>query len=180
MSNNNTFITKAEKALQNCEDNSNSFREKAEKYLIVLISEQKIFLIERNKISFEADVSTSKYGIGHEEGSFKTPVGVHCISKKIGKDQPKYTVFKGRKPTKNKYDLESIPDEDLITSRIIWLDDIDPKINILSRYIYIHGTPHEEDIGTPASHGCIRMKNDEIINLFESVNLGMPVIILRD
>lgn len=158
--------------------------ENIDQYLIVQASRQKIYLVKNNNICFESSVSTSKNGLGNEDGSFKTPIGIHTVRTKIGDKQPKYTVFKAREPTKLKYDLENIPNEDLITSRIIWLTGVEKGVNsggsvdTYSRYIYIHGTPHEKEIGTPVSHGCIRMKNDEIIDLFQQVDIGTPVVII--
>ena len=159
-------------------------QDKINKYLIIQASTQKLYLIDNDKISFESSVSTSKNGLGNNNGSYKTPLGLHRIKEKIGQKESIYTIFESRQPTKTKYDLQNIPDKDLITSRIIWLDGIEKGINLggevdtFSRYIYIHGTPHENQIGTPVSHGCIRMKNDEIINLFQMVDIGTPVVII--
>ncbi|MEC7832575.1 MAG: L,D-transpeptidase [Pseudomonadota bacterium] len=158
--------------------------DKIKKYLIIIPSTQKLYLINNENICFESFISTSKNGLGNNDGSYKTPVGLHRVKEKIGENVSKYTIFKSRQPTNIKYNLDDIPNEDLITSRIIWLDGIEKGINsggnvdTYSRYIYIHGTPHENQIGIPVSHGCIRMKNDEIINLFPMVDLGTPVSIV--
>ena len=181
MSDINQLITKTTKILQNQYQKIS-----IDKYLVVHTSKQKIYLVENNNVCFESFVSTSKNGLGNEDSSFKTPVGLHSVKEKIGYEQPKYTIFKARQPTKLKYDLKNIPSEDLITSRIIWLNGMEKGINsggnvdTYSRYIYIHGTPHEKEIGTPVSHGCIRMKNDEIIDLFQRIEIGTPVIIIDD
>lgn len=175
----NQLIIKSKKILQEKLQNDGS-----KKYLVIQASKQKIYLVEKGKICFESFVSTSKYGLGNEDGSFKTPLGIHAISEKIGETLPKYTVFKARKPTNLKCDLTKNFDDDLIISRIIRLIGLEKNINLggnvdtHSRHVYIHGTPHEVDIGTPVSHGCIRMKNDEIINLFQKVDTGTLVIIV--
>ena len=124
----------------------------------------------------EYPVSTSKFGPGTEPGSFKTPLGRFEICRKIGADAPHGAVFKGRLPTGEIGDASN-PD-DLIQTRILWLDGIDPEnANTRERYIYIHGTNHEETIGTPASHGCIRMRNADVADLYENVTEGTGVVI---
>lgn len=121
-------------------------------------------------------VSTSRFGLGRETGSHKTPLGKFRISDKIGHDAPAGTIFVGRValPTG-----EALPaTEDLVLSRILWLDGVDSdNTNTRSRYIYIHGTRHEDKIGQPDSHGCIRMRNADVIELFDLVDVGTPVTI---
>lgn len=148
--------------------------------IIVSIEKQKLFLVRKEEIVKQFDVSTSKYGVGFENGSLKTPLGLHTIKKKIGDDVPLNGIFKYR----NYRGDISIPndpsfiDQDLITTRILWLSGSDEK-NQLSykRCIYIHGTPEELKIGEPSSHGCIRMRNSDIYALYEIVEPGTPVII---
>lgn len=121
-------------------------------------------------------VSTSKYGLGSEEGSFRTPTGRFQIYAKFGADAPAWMSFQGRKPT----GAIASPggDDDLILSRILWLEGIDPEnSNTRDRYIYLHGTNQEELIGTPASHGCIRLRNQQIIEVFDLVEEGTPLLI---
>src|SRR5437899_9607607 len=121
-------------------------------------------------------VSTSRFGIGTEEGSFKTPIGRFCVAKKIGSDMPNGTVVVGRVPLQAGEGLPST--EDLVMSRILWLDGLDEQnANTRDRFVYIHGTQHEGKIGTAASHGCVRMRNADVIELFEMVNEGTPVVI---
>lgn len=116
-------------------------------------------------------ISSSKFGLGTEPGSNKTPLGNFLIAEKIGDDAPERMVFKSRKPTGELALLES--EEDLILTRILWLDGLDPENqNTHDRFIYIHGTNQEDLIGTPASHGCIRMRNADMITLFDAVELG--------
>ena len=121
-------------------------------------------------------VSTSRFGIGTEEGSFKTPTGRFRVAEKIGSDMPNGTVFVGRVALRSDEALPST--EDLITSRILWLDGLDEQnANTRDRFVYIHGTKHEDKIGTAASHGCVRMRNADVIELFELVDEGTPVVI---
>ena len=121
-------------------------------------------------------VSTSRFGVGTEEGSFKTPTGRFRVAAKIGDDMPKGTVFVGRVPLRPDDALP--PTEDFVTSRILWLDGLDDhNANTRDRFVYIHGTRHEDKIGTAASHGCVRMRNEDVIELFELVDEGTPVVI---
>jgi lipoprotein-anchoring transpeptidase ErfK/SrfK len=121
-------------------------------------------------------VSTSRFGLGSEEGSMKTPLGQFRVAEKFGADAPVGTVFKSREPVG--FRDEHPPDEDLVLSRILWLDGLEEhNANTRQRYIYIHGTNHEDKIGRPASHGCIRMRNTDLIALFDQVPLGAEVVI---
>jgi len=98
------------------------------------------------------------------------------VVEKIGGDMPSGTVFVGRVPLEAKE--APPPTEDLVMSRILWLDGLDEhNANTRDRFIYIHGTKHEEKIGSPASHGCVRMRNADVIELFELVGEGTPVVI---
>ncbi len=106
----------------------------------------------------------------------KTPTGRFRVAEKIGEGMPVGTVFKSRRPIKATKKL--LREEDLVMTRILWLDGLEPgNANTHSRYIYIHGTNHEECIGEPASHGCIRMRNADLVELFEQVTTGTPVVI---
>ena len=119
-------------------------------------------------------VSTSRFGLGSEPGSLRTPLGRFKVHAKIGGDAPPGTVFKSRLPVG-----QCGPDStaaDLVLTRILWLGGLDPQNqNTLGRYIYIHGTNHENLIGQPASHGCVRMTNADIIELYELVEVGTEV-----
>lgn len=121
-------------------------------------------------------VSTSRFGLGTEEGSLRTPLGRFVIAEKIGGAQPSGTIFRARVPLKPG---EPPPEtEDWITSRILWLHGVDPEnANTRDRYIYIHGTKHEDTVGTPDSHGCVRMRNADVIELFRLVEEGARVTI---
>ena len=121
-------------------------------------------------------VSTSRFGIGTEEGSMKTPTGRFRVAEKIGGGLPSDAVFQSRVPLKPDDPLP--PTEDLVMSRILWLDGLDKhNANTRDRFIYIHGTKHEDKIGSPASHGCIRMRNIDIVDLFELVDEDAHVTI---
>jgi len=121
-------------------------------------------------------VSTSRFGIGTKQGSLKTPVGRFRVAEKIGGDTPAGTIFRSRVPLKPSDPPP--PTEDLVMSRILWLDGLDEhNANTRDRFIYIHGTKHEGEIGSPASCGCIRMRNADVVELFDLVDQNTPVII---
>ena len=133
-------------------------------------------------------VSTSRNGPGEQEDSFCTPRGKHIIRAMIGAGQPLNAVFVGRRPTAEIYadELgERFPGRDWILTRILWLSGCEPGFNRLSnvdtmqRYIYIHGSPDSAQMGKPASIGCIRMHNRDIIEVFDHVAPGTPVDILE-
>ncbi len=146
------------------------------KSIHVSIRDQQLTVKENEHPIRTYPVSTSRFGIGTEEGSFKTPIGRFCVAKKIGSDMPNGTVFVGRVPLQADEGLPST--EDLVMSRILWLDGLDEQnANTRDRFVYIHGTQHEGKIGTAASHGCVRMRNADVIELFEMVNEGTPVVI---
>ncbi len=152
--------------------------------VIVDVSEQKLYLIKERKVLRSYPVSTSRYGTGSQKDSNKTPLGVHRIKEKIGKDAPLGALFRSRKRTGQIapiYRDRTPMKEDLITTRILWLDGQEegvnkgPGVDSHERYIYIHGTPEEGFIGTPRSHGCIRMRNRDVIELFGEVSEGRLV-----
>lgn len=121
-------------------------------------------------------VSTSQFGIGTEQGSLKTPTGRFRVAEKIGAGMPSDTVFGSRIALGPNDPLPAT--EDFVMSRILWLDGLDENnANTRGRFIYIHGTKHEDKIGTPASRGCVRMRNLDIVELFDLVQEGTPVII---
>jgi lipoprotein-anchoring transpeptidase ErfK/SrfK len=121
-------------------------------------------------------VSTSRFGLGSKEGSLKTPTGKFRIAEKIGDEMPLGTVFKSRRPVKATKKM--LREDDLVMTRILWLDGVEPgNANTYERFIYIHGTNHEGQIGEPDSHGCIRMRNSDLVELFDRVEIDTPVII---
>jgi lipoprotein-anchoring transpeptidase ErfK/SrfK len=129
-------------------------------------------------------VSTSKNGLGQRNGSFCTPQGRHIVRAKIGAGRPANTVFVRRRPTGETWTPElhaRYPGRDWILTRILWLSGCEPGINRLGevdtmrRYIYIHGSPESAEMGKPGSIGCIRMRNADIVELFDLVPAGVPV-----
>jgi lipoprotein-anchoring transpeptidase ErfK/SrfK len=134
------------------------------------------------------DVSSSKNGAGEQKGSYCTPRGQHVVRAKIGKGQPVNTVFVRRRPTGEIYTPalgEQFPERDWILTRILWLSGCEPGFNRLGvvdtmrRFIYIHGSPDRVDMGKPGSIGCIRMRNDDLLELFDLVAPGTPVEIVE-
>jgi lipoprotein-anchoring transpeptidase ErfK/SrfK len=121
-------------------------------------------------------VSTSRFGIGTEEGSMKTPTGRFRVAEKIGGEMPSDTVFQARVALKPSDPLP--PTDDWVMSRILWLDGLDEhNANTRDRFIYIHGTKNEDKIGIPDSHGCVRMRNADVAELFTLIDEGTYVII---
>ncbi|MEY2547937.1 MAG: hypothetical protein QOD64_519 [Verrucomicrobiota bacterium] len=140
----------------------------------ISVRDQQLVLRRGRKKLAAYPVSTSRFGLGSKEGSFKTPTGTFRIAEKIGEEIPPGTVFKSRLPVRATKKM--LREDDLVMTRILWLDGLEPRnANTHSRYVYIHGTNHEEDVGTPASHGCVRMKNEDVIELFDRVTEGTPV-----
>jgi lipoprotein-anchoring transpeptidase ErfK/SrfK len=155
-------------------------------HIEVDISEQRLYLMENSIIKASYPISTSKYGEGSIENSFKTPLGEHSIKEMIGEEAKINTIFTSRINTKRSatiIDQFEDTDNDYVTSRIMWLDGEEDGFNkggnvdSFRRYIYIHGTHEEGLIGTKASHGCIRMFNYDVIELFNLVNIGTKVLI---
>ena len=121
-------------------------------------------------------ISSSAHGPGHQEGSNRTPTGRFSICEKIGQDAEIGMVFKSRLPT-GQIGTEEDP-ADLVQTRILWLHGLEEhNANTRQRYIYIHGTNHESSIGTPSSHGCIRMRNADVVELFDAIPEGTEVVI---
>lgn len=154
--------------------------------ITVSIGDQKLILDRPGKQQVTFQVSTALNGAGERQDSGCTPRGLHRISEKIGLGAPVGSVFVGREPTGEVLDTDlqsKHPERDWILSRILWLEGLEPGVNSglgcdsKARYIYIHGTPDTEPMGVPASHGCIRMTNDDVIELFESVEEGQLVLI---
>jgi L,D-transpeptidase YbiS len=140
----------------------------------ISVAKQRLTLKSGRRKLAEYPVSTSRFGVGSKEGSRKTPVGEFRIAEKIGDGMPPGSIFKSRRPVK--ITKKRLAGEDLIMTRILWLDGLEPgNANTHDRYIYIHGTNHEDKIGTPASIGCIRMKNADLIELFDQVAEGTRV-----
>ena len=146
----------------------------------VSIAAQRLDLLETGeRVLASFPVSTSGFGLGTEPGSHRTPLGRFAVGEKIGEGAPLGTVFVGRVPTGQIAAFENPgATDDLITTRILWLDGLEPQnANTRARYIYIHGTNHEEQIGEPRSHGCVRMRNADVSELFALVDIGTEVTI---
>ncbi len=151
----------------------------------ISITNQELILIDDNGVIKIYKISSSKFGEGSKENSFKTPLGKHEIKKMIGKNVPAGGRFIGRVHTGEIFpiysDQEIYVKEDVVQSRILWLSGLEENINkgkevdSFARYIYIHGTPEEWLLGTKASKGCIRMSNQDVIELFDKVHEGMIV-----
>ena len=155
--------------------------------ILVDIATQQLTLYKGKEVVRTYPCSTSRYGIGNLSGSNKTPLGLHTVIEKYGDSMPMGSIFSSRKFTGkiapiNETQLPS--PEDLITSRILRLAGLQQGVNkgglvdSYDRYIYIHGTPDEGLIGSPASHGCIRLKNADVIELYEHAPVGTEVEII--
>jgi L,D-transpeptidase YbiS len=144
----------------------------------ILIAEQRAQVLQDGRRVCDFVCSTSKFGTGFEPGSYQTPTGRFHLHEKIGEGALPGTLFKSRLPTGQIWTPNLITEEDLILTRILWLAGDDPEnAQTLSRYIYLHGTNQEHLLGTPSSHGCIRLSNTDIITLFDLVKVGTKVTI---
>ncbi len=155
--------------------------------LRVDVPRQTLVLLERDHAVVSFPVSTAVNGTGERAGSGQTPRGWHRVRIAIGEGCPPGTVFRGRRPTGEVYTAElaaRYPGRDWILTRILWLTGLEPGRNrrgecdTLRRFIYIHGCPDTEPIGVPRSHGCIRMRNVDLLELFPRVSAGTLVEIV--
>ena len=145
--------------------------------MIVSVPEQVLALVDRGKLLARYSISTSKFGTGDSNASYCTPLGTLFVSAKIGDKLPAGTVIKNRIPTGEIVTVDA-PGRDPIVSRVIWLRGMEAQNRAArDRCIYIHGTPEERRIGTPASFGCIRMRSRDIIDLYDHVHIGTHVLI---
>lgn len=175
-------------------------------FLMVRVADQKMTLFVDREAKATHPVSTARKGVGQKSDSYQTPLGLHRIKQKIGRDAPLGAIFSNREPTGKAWSPDSNMERgtgntkgrtpgpeppqhaslsvpDLVTSRILWLEGLEPGFNAgtdpegdvvdsYQRYIYIHGTNHEDEIGKAVSRGCVRMNNSEIIALFDMVEEG--------
>lgn len=164
-------------------------KEKLDNFIYIGIKRQKLYLFEANIISKIYKVSTSLKGAGNEISSYKTPLGLHFIYEKIGNNAPIGTLFINKKNTNKIVEIDSLTlnqNKDEITTRLMSLMGKELNINkggrvdTFKRGIYIHGTSNEKSIGKPSSHGCIRMKNNDIVELFNSVDKQIPVFLFNN
>ncbi len=165
-------------------DRKNAFTDEV---IYVSIKKQKLYHIEHDSIIKEYIISSSAFGIGNVSGSNKTPIGLHSIKEKYGEKTPINGKMTGREFHGNIatiYTDQTKSKTDDVTSRILWLEGLEKGkntgegIDSFKRYIYIHGTSEEGRLGKPASHGCIRMKNKEVIDLYKLLEVGTLVLIL--
>jgi L,D-transpeptidase YbiS len=146
-------------------------------HLRIDATRQILDVLRNGKVSKSYPVSTSKFGLGFDPGSNKTPLGRFVVSEKIGAGAAAGTVFKSRMPTGQIASQGG--HEDLVLTRIIWLAGLDENnANTKERYIYIHGTNQEALLGTPASHGCVRMSNADVAECFDEIPEGTLVEIV--
>lgn len=154
--------------------------------ITISIGEQRLRLMQADKIHLEFAISTALNGPGEIKDSGCTPRGMHYIRARIGQGCEANSVFVGRRATGETYNTElarQYPQRDWILTRILWLCGLEPgknrlgRVDSMQRYIYIHGTPDSEPMGIPVSHGCIRMRNRDIIQLFDAVAVGTRVLI---
>jgi len=147
---------------------------------------QTLKIIDDGEVIFSTLVSTAVNGTGEKQGSECTPRGKHIIRAKIGKDCAENTVFRGRRPTGEIFTKalqKQQPNRDWILTRILWLSGCEVGVNRLGsvdtmrRYIYLHGCPDDVEMGKPASHGCVRMTNQDVVSVFNLLPLGAEVII---
>lgn len=156
------------------------------KYIHIDVATQTLQLLDGENIHFATKISTAYNGLGEECGSGCTPRGWLVIKAKIGQNCPINSVFVGRRATGEIYTpalAQRFPERDWILSRILWLGGLEPyqnrykHVDTLRRFIYLHGCPDELPMGIPLSHGCVRMRNLDIIELFEHVAVGTRVFI---
>lgn len=154
--------------------------------ITINLTTQRLRVVAERGVLLERDVSTGRNGVGEQSGSLRTPRGEHRIRAKIGARRPANTVFVRRRPTGELYTTDlglRFPQRDWILTRILWLCGCEPGFNrfgnvdTMRRYIYIHGAPDSVPMGTPGSHGCIRMRNEDVIRLFDLVPVGTRVFL---
>jgi L,D-transpeptidase YbiS len=161
---------------------------KLKRYIQVSIAEQRLQLIEDGHTLLDVSVATAKNGPGEKSGSECTPRGKHTIRAKIGDKCASNTVFVGRRPTGETYYpslRERFPGRDWILTRILWLSGLERgrnrlgDVDTMRRFVYIHGCPDDDPMGIPSSHGCIKMRNSDVISLFDLVETGTRVNIME-
>src|SRR5437016_4392760 len=145
--------------------------------IIVSVPDQQLAVIDHGKVISKYAISTSKFGLGDGNGTYRTPLGTLFVSAKFGDHLPGGAVINNRVPTGEIVDANA-PGRDAIVSRVIWLRRMEQQNSgARDRCIYIHGTPEECRIGTPASFGCIRMRSRDVIALYDLAHIGMHVTV---
>lgn len=151
----------------------------------VSVGSQQIIGIQDERVVFAYPCSTASNGTGSQEGSNKTPLGWHMIDERFGEGLPWGAIFKERRYANRNWDPQNPTSEDLILTRIMWLRGLEPGVNAggsvdsHKRYIYIHGTPEEHLLGKPASKGCIRMANHDVMDVFSVTKSGTKLLITQ-
>ncbi len=149
----------------------------------VSVDEQMLRIIENREVLWEAPCATAEKGTGFIMNSMQTPLGWHSVKRKIGDEAPWGQVFRGAQAVKQIWKPGDETDEDLVLTRLLWLTGEEPGVNqggnvdSYNRYIYIHGTNDEAKIGTPSSHGCIRLRNDDVIEAYKLIPTNARVLI---
>lgn len=153
-------------------------------WLEIDLGRQALWVWSGESVTSQYPVSTAAAGAGQQEGSGQTPLGWHYVRAAIGEGQVPGTVYRGRRPTGERYDeqlAKRFPERDWILTRILWLCGLERGLNrggdrdSQRRYIYLHGTPPGEPMGVPASHGCIRMRDAALLEVFTLATPGTPV-----
>ena len=148
--------------------------------IVISVADQAMDVYVRNQFLARYQVSTSQFGVGDYPGTRATPLGHLSVAQKIGDGAPLGMVFRDRKPT-GEILTPNAPGRDPIVTRILWLKGLEAQNqNAFGRYIYIHGTPVENQIGKPASYGCIRMRSQDVVQLFTTVGVGTSVDVVAD
>jgi lipoprotein-anchoring transpeptidase ErfK/SrfK len=171
------------------DDLEKRFSKQLSEYVIVIVaSEQKQYLLHHGQPLQQYIISTSEFGLGNKANSNKTPLGVHVVTEKYGDNAKIGTIFRSRGNTGRTAKILTEEGQrskaDNVTTRILWLSGLEKGVNkgksidSHKRYIYIHGTDEEGRLGAPASHGCIRMRNQAVIDLYQTVPIGTLVVIL--
>ncbi len=149
----------------------------------VSVEEQMFRLVRSGEVLWEVPCATAAKGTGNVAGSYQTPLGWHAIKRKTGADAPWGQVFRGGRPTGEIWKPGQSTKEDLVLTRVLFLDGLEPgknkggNVDSYARYIYVHGTNDEERIGTPSSHGCIRLRNDDVIVAYDRIAEGTRLLI---
>lgn len=154
----------------------------------ISIAEQRLQLVRAGEVLMDVKIATATNGPGEVNGSECTPRGLHYIRAMIGARCQENTVFRGRRPTGEIYNSElrqQYPGRDWILTRIMWLCGKEPgrnrlgNVDTMQRYVYIHGCPDDDEMGVPSSHGCVKMRNADVIQLFELADVGTQVHIFE-
>jgi len=157
----------------------------SEHCIVVSIDQQKLWFFA-GEAAREYVVSTARAGVGCVADSLRTPLGLHRVAEKIGDATPKGMVFKARVPTGRIWTEGPAPEDNLITTRILWLEGLEPGknaghdaagrlVDTKARFVYLHGTNQASRLGTPNSHGCVLLSDDDILDLFDRAPVGTPV-----